>query len=804
MKMLELNYYHGEIFEKYKINTVLLALVDKHKLQNESIDFNELSNRKNNYSIMALLGSQIKNFNDDVYKDIDTNDIILALSKLKQIDEQITINESHNKDYILEMAEQMYYEYSQKGLINNENSFHLKDKENFMSVNLQLMNEINAGIRSYQNKIPYLRSYREEKYQTGDALLPVGGAPHHNGDADNYNISGLIEREDYYSVKENEHADDRGRNLLGKNTYPGRKNSQVFANRTDEHDPVDELGPNEDDRHVGVVRGGNATEYGAEKGLCNAGGNGKINLYQYRKEATNSTHCNSVENVNGPSGASRRSSLNFLGEEDGDRTHMIGVDHVSGINDDRGELLGERSARNSSNNRRRSSLSNATRYHQGEQDLLRDPAKGAYLKREMGLARLSGLTDQARKTAQYEREEEDNSLTENNRRNSALSNAQDLGLAMENETTTHRRRSFYDADHANRVNSNMWGHRNTRAHASGSGKGRFEKNGDLLRKEDLNYYGTESKRAMSNINNIMGAYHAGGNNMPRAKLTAHGNIFTKKGLNNNGRNGSNAPNSVLENIDKAEQEIVNNHLKNSLTQNEYVARRMSSILLNPTMPQKEIFSNRVVPPYDQHGKHGKMCQQSVTKFSPRNPSNGNKYTGDLSLHKYSAVGQRKNYTADTNNNSSFIVSNSVNKNNTSEEDSIIHVIGGRGGADHENKQFLVRPRNSLFMRERNMHFNSVERNNGSNTPLINMDSVSNFSRNVPKSIESNLNMYTNKHSRALDINDLNSNASRNYVNSSNSFKSDFTAMRENYVKMMDRSKSLTSQIYRTPVAQRYM
>ncbi|KMZ93589.1 hypothetical protein PVMG_01035 [Plasmodium vivax Mauritania I] len=803
MKMLELNYYHGEIFEKYKINSVLSALVDKHKLQNESIDFNELSNRKNNYSIMALLGSQIKNFNDDVYKDIDTNDIILALSKLKQIDEQITINESRNKDYILEMAEQMYYEYSQKGHISNENSFHLNGKENFITVNLQLMNEINAGIRSYQNKIPYLRSHWEEKYPRGDALLPVGGAPHHNnGDADNYNTSGLIEREDYYSVKQSELADDRGRNLLGKNTHPSRKNSQVFANRTDEHDQVDELGPNEDDSHLGVLRGANATEYGAEKALCNAGGSGKSNLYQYRKEATNSTYCNSVENVNGPGGASRRSSLNFLGEEEGDGAH------VSGINDDRGERmgerLGERSARSTSNHRRRSSLSNGTRYHQGEQALIRDPSKGAYLKRETGLARPSAHMGQARKTAQYERGEEDNNLAENNRRNSALSSAQDLGIAMENEPTTHRRRSFYDAEHVSRINSNMWGHRHTRAHASGSGKGRFEKNGELLRKEDLNYYGAESKRAMSNVNSIMGAYHPGG------KIPAHGNIFTKKGLNSNGRNGGNggnAPNSVLENIDKAEQEIVNNHLKNSLTQNEYVARRMSSILLNPTMPQKEIFGGRVVPPYGHQGHQGHQGQQypqSVTAFPPRNPSSGNNYPGDLSLQKYSTLGQRKNYTAYTNNNSSYIVSSSVNKNNPSEEDSIIHVLGGRGGTDHENKQFVARPRNSYLMRERNMHFNSVERNNSSNTPLINMDSVSNFSRNVPKSIESNVNLYTNKHSRALDINDLNSNASRNYVNSSNSFKSDFTAMRENYAKMLDRSKSLTSQVYRAPVAQRYM
>ncbi|ANQ07830.1 Uncharacterized protein PCOAH_00020370 [Plasmodium coatneyi] len=781
MKMLELNYYHGEIFEKYKINSVLSALVDKHKLQNGSIDFNELSNRKNNYSIMALLGSQIKNFNDDVYKDIDTNDIILALSKLKQIDEQITINESRNKDYILEMAEQMYYEYSQKGLISNENSFHLNDKENFIRVNLQLMNEINAGIRSYQNKIPYLRSYSDEKYPRGDALLPVGGDPHHNGDAEIYNISGLIERDDYYNVKQNEHADDRGRNLLGRNTYPSRKNNQVFANRTDEHHLVDELGPKEDDSHVGVIHGGNVHA------------NGKSNLHQYRKEATNSTYCNSVENVNGPIGASRRGSLNFLGEEDGDGTH-IGVDRISGINDDRGERLGERSARSTSNRRRRSSLSNATRYHHGEQTLLRDPAEGTYLKRETVLARPSGHMGQARKTAQYEGEEEDNSLTENNHRNSALRSAHDLGIAMQNEPTTHRRKSFYDAEHSNRINANMWGHRHTRAHASGSGKGIFEKNIDLLPKEDLNYYGTESKRAMSNVNSIMGAHHGAGD-LPRGKLNTHNNVFTQKGLNSNDCNGNHAPNSVLENIDKAEQEIVNNHLKNSLTQNEYVARRMSSILLNPTMQQKETFNSRVVPSYDHHG------QQSVTKFAPRNPSNGNNYTGDHSLQKYSTLGQRKNYTADTNHNSSFIVSSSVNKNNTSEEDSIIHVIGG---ADHENKQFAVRPRNSFFMRDKNMHFNSMERNNSSNTPLINMESVSNFSRNVPKSIESNMNMYTNKHSRALDINDLNSNASRNYVNSSNSFKSDFTAMRENYAKMLDRSKSLTSQIYRAPIAQRYM
>ncbi|CAA9987959.1 conserved Plasmodium protein, unknown function [Plasmodium knowlesi strain H] len=791
--MLELNYYHGEIFEKYKINSVLSALVDKHKLQNGSIDFNELSNRKNNYSIMALLGSQIKNFNDDVYKDIDTNDIILALSKLKEIDEQITINENRNKNYILEMAEQMYYEYSQKGLIGNENSFHLNDKENFIRVNLQLMHEINAGIRGYQNKIPYLRSYWDEKYPRADALLPIGEAPHHNSDAENYNISGLIERDDYYNVKQNEQVDDRGRNLLGRNTYPSRKNSQVFVNRTSEHDLVDELGPREDDSHVGVVRGGSGAEYGAEKGLCNVGRDGKSNLYQYRKEGTNSTYGNSVENVNGPSGARRRGSLNFLGEEDGDGTH-IGVDRISGINDDRGERLGERSARSTSNHRRRSSLSNATRYHHGEQALLRDPVKGAYLKKETVVARPSGGTGQGRKTAQYERDEEDNSLTENNHRNSALSSAQDLGIAMDNESTTHRRRSFYDADHANRINGSIYGNRHTRAHASGSGKGIFGKNVDLLPKEDLKYYGTESKRSMSNVNSIMGTYHEGGI-FPRGRVTVKNNIFSKKDLNNNGRNGNNAPNSVLENIDKAEQEIVNNHLKNSLTQNEYVARRMSSILLNPTMQQKEIYNSRVVPSYDHHG------QESVTKFAPRNPSNGNNYRGDHSLQKYSTLGQRKNYTADTNNNNSFIVSSSVNKNNTSEGDSVIHVIGG---ADHENKQFLARPRNSFFMRERNMHFNSMDRNNSSNTPLMNMDSVSNFSRNVPKSIESNLNMYTNKHSRALDINDLNSNTSRNYVNSSNSFKSDFTAMRENYAKMLDRSKSLTSQIYRPPVAQRYM
>ncbi|GAW80712.1 hypothetical protein, conserved [Plasmodium gonderi] len=853
--MLQLNYYHGEIYEKYKINNVLSVLVDKHKFQNQSIDFNELSNRKNNYSIMALLGSQIKNMNDELYKDIDTNDIILALSKLKQIDEQITINESQNKDYVLELAEQLYYEYLQKGIITNDNSFHLNNKKNFITINLQLMNEINSVIRNNENRIQYLRSYHPGEGVQKDTFSIISVHPE---DTDKYSFTMLNEREDYYNMNHHEHS-DRSKARLDENRYTSRI-SQLYPN-TNELDPVDEMNANllkdvndynshretvlndcengqnyvslKNEKRNTITQVGNPyNHYGKlnkENARSNTNdkkgdalssndrhsgndiendsnhniGNRKIDLYHYRKDATNSTYCNSVENENVDlntdcnEGTSRRNNQNFKidvlnGEAvDGENNNQgsdNGINDNNGNNRDNGNYRELRQHRQNSHHRedrndrlsiherRRSSFSSATRNHQGEKTLFDDPLKGEYLKR---------------RTVHNEKVEEDNSLADNNRRISVLRNAHGLNTRIDKENI-HRRNKFYEADNVSRMSMNFYGHRHPRAHASGISKNKSDKNNDFLYKDELNNYvnnRNELKRTMSNITN-MDACNSRANIF--RKKVFHNDTFTKKGINNI---NNNYVNNVLENIDKAEQEIVNNHLKNSLTQNEYVARRMSSILLNPAMPQKEIFNNRIS--YEN---------QSIVKFGNRNTHNNN-YSRDVSLSKYSISGQRKNYTTDTNNNSSFIISSSINKHNTSDEDSITHVMTG-GGGEHENKNFHMRPRNNYLMennmKEKNINYNILERNNTSNTPLINMDNMSNFSRNIPKSIESNLNMYTNKYSRALDINDLNSNTSRNHVNSSNSFKSDFTTVRDNYGKMLDRSKSLTSHIYRVPIMQRYI
>ncbi|CRG99820.1 conserved Plasmodium protein, unknown function [Plasmodium relictum] len=705
MKMLKLNYYHSEIYEKYKINNVLSLLVDKHKLQNESVDFNELSNKKNNYSIMAILGSQIKNINDDIYKNIDTNDIILALSELKKIDEKIVINESQNKNYILELAKQIYYEYSRKGLIENDNSFNFNDKKCFMRINLELMNEINRGISSYENKIYNLRVFSEEDKQKRDLNT-------NRRSNEDYNDLDMIlnENDIYHNLKRKNSYTDNDRNILNEHIY-NNNNNHEFVDRS-EHGNINDVNVNilKDVSDDNQINNGYENYINLKKEKRNSHNednfydnyrkfskdyhlNNKSNIYCNNKEETNSTYCNSIENIN--------DDLNYY-------------------------------------NNRKSNLGNLHDIHLGEKNLFNDKVKVDYLRRK----------------THYEKIEDERS--ESNHRSTINGNTHNLTNII-NENI--HKKSFYEEDNS-KFNSNI-------SHCNYIND-KYDKNKTFLNKEVMSDRNTnELKMVINNMNACNSKFN--GNSKKNTET-----LFNK--------NATNSINNVLENIDKAEQEIINNHLKNSLSHNEYVARRMSSILLNQNVPQKETFNRNS---YEN---------QSIGKFIN---NNGKNYNYDISLNKYSPFDNKKNYTVDTNNNSSFIIS-TIKKPNA-EEDSYNAV------SDFENKDFNIRYRNNSakenYMNNKN-NYNILERNNNSSTPL-NIDNMSNFSRNIAKSVESNLNIYTNRYSRALDINDLNSNTSRNYVNSSNSLKSDLT-MRDNYAKMLERSKSLTSHLYRAPFTHKYL
>ncbi|SBS83092.1 conserved Plasmodium protein, unknown function [Plasmodium ovale] len=829
MKILKLNYYHGEIYEKYKINSVLSLLVDKHKFQNESIDFNELSSKKNNYSIMALLGSQLKNLNDDIYKDIDTNDIILALSKLKKIDEQIVINENENENYILELAEQLYYEYSQKGLISNSSPFHLNDKKTFMSINLELMNEINNGIRNYEGKIHYVRSFSGDKlkrdafHSDGDGYL----------DSDKVN-SFLSENNMYYNIKPHKYSDGE-RNGLNSNIYNNVINRDLMDRN--EPDSMDEVNENvlkcENDHNANRIN----NEY--EKYIARNGEKRNAiieeetyeNCRNFTKDhlsSGNSIRSGSDNRNNNNSGNNnKKSNVNYCDRE-GENSSTC-CNSVENINDD---IHAYRNVeKNSANEHRGGQFINTSHFHSGGKHIFNDRMKMDYLKRKThyekveeeegeeneeegdrsggnhrsgGSCRSGGIRRSGgsrrsggnRRSGGSRRSERNNRIGNNNRiesnnRRTIVGNTNLLTNRINEEKV--RSKNYYDMD-TNRINAHIHGYSHVTDkygpseydqvtdECSTSGYGRFNDkygtNKTRLHRDEMGYD--------INNNDLKGDTQIGADNSPPTYDSRY-NINLRRGSKNHifSKNTKNTMNSVLENIDKAEQEIVNSHLKNSLTKNEYVARRMSSILLNPMIPSKEVFNNR--NSYDNH---------SMNKFVNRNIQNCN---SDISLNKYSTFEQRKNFTADTNNNSSFIIS-TVNKRNSSEEDSF-NVFG-----NFEDKKLPISSRNNFtqdnYLIDRNINYNILERNN-SNTPL-NIDNLSNFSRNVPKSIESNQRMYTNKYSRALDINDLNSNTSRNHVNSSNSLKSDLIMMRDNYAKMLERSKSLTSQIHRVPIASRYL
>ncbi|EUT92284.1 hypothetical protein PFAG_00421 [Plasmodium falciparum Santa Lucia] len=781
MKLLKLDYYNGEIYEKYKINNILSLLVDNNKFQNESVDFHEISNKKNNYSIMAILGSQIKNLNDDIYKDIDTNDIILALSKLKKTDEEILINESQNKNYILELAEQIYYEYFQRGLIKNDHNFHLNNsKKNFIQINIELMNEINREIKNYEHKIHNLRAYSENAQTKNDASTNDLLMYYHE-DVDNTDDSLLNENNFNYNMKHkkyndqnkiflNDHAHNNNHNN-NNNDFFDRPNENNFLMDEENvlkaahedipmnNDYVNYIHMKRDSLHNNNNNNNN-NNYNNNNYNNNNYNNYKNNifsdhhdLFHYNKEGTNSTNCNSVENLN--------YDINIY------KNNKKNIQHINNNVNSNENIPRVSNPNGNIGNDGRNSYRNLSQLNEEDKHLLyNDTIKMDYL---------------LNRKIEYEKLDEDQS--ESNNKSMMVMN-------------THRMMKNFD--NMNKINSNVVDTYEENMNY------KYDKNKSYVLNDEETYEHMSNK----NMNNVMkntGANN-GANNGVEENCKYHidmdnvHNAVNSVNLQDNiykNNNSSNTLNSVLENIDKAEQQIVKNHLKNSLAHNEYVAKRMSSLLLNPqNVIDKEPYNNNIRKAYEKNG----IMNRDEQKY----------FNDEISLNKYSSTyGQKKNFTTDTNNSSSFILS-TIHKPNMVDESSY-NIMN-----NYENKKFRIQSRNmntrENYLHNQNSNHHSTERshninnnminhnNHISNTTPLNFDNMSNYSRNAAKSVESNMNIYTNKYSRALDINDLNSNnTSRNYVNSSNSLKSDLTMMRDNYAKMLERSKSLTSHLYRAPI-----
>ncbi|CXI01807.1 conserved Plasmodium protein, unknown function [Plasmodium berghei] len=761
MKFLNLNYYNGEIYEKYKINNILYLLVDNHKFQNENIDFHELSTKKNNYSIMALLGSQIKNLNDDIYKDIDTNDIILALSQLKQVEEQILINENQNRNYILELAEQLYYEYTQNGLIINDHTYNLNEKRNFMNTNLELMNEINNGIRNYERKVHDLCQFSDEKLKKDvnthyDEIDPL------NSDKINYFLN---DNDMFYSIKQNTYSE--GNDGMLNNDLYNNNNTDNFLNVNDNM--------NTGEAHLNILKDANVdhnnnrhqidnNEYEnfmsliADNKIKNRNsftGEPFDNYRNFNKDGL-SVNKNSI-NINTSNINNKNCNNNLLHYNKDETNSSTCCNSVGNINEDLS--IYNDINKNTGNYNTRKYFSNASHLESDGNYLFKDRAKIDLLKRK----------------THYDKIEEGFPKAPN-QRNTVIGN-------ITNNDNIHRN-NFYDVD-MNKINSNM-------PRGYGNMNDKYDENKIFLKKDDINYDNNNNKLKID-INSGLPGYNT---NYDLRTNQFNGNKNSNNIFNKNIKN--NIANNVLDNLDKAEQEIVNKHLKNSFTHNDYTARRMSSILLNQTATNKEVLNNRK-----------SFDPQNINKFINKNMHD---YNSGISLNKYSTGDPKKCFTTDTNNSSSFILS-SINKHNNTHDNSF-NIVN-----NFENKRFSDKTkdnfsRNSfmkdVYLNEKNLTYNNLDRRNYSNiihTPnkLLNTDNMSNFSRNIHKSVESNINTYTNKYSRALDINDLNSNTSRNYMNSSNSIKSENTSVRDNYAKMLERSKSMSSQIYsRVPHTRNYL
>ncbi|ETB59167.1 hypothetical protein YYC_03422 [Plasmodium yoelii 17X] len=754
MKFLNLNYYNGEIYEKYKINNILSLLVDNYKFQNENIDFHELSTKKNNYSIMALLGSQIKNLNDDIYKDIDTNDIILALSQLKQVEEQILINENQNRNYILELAEQLYYEYTKNGLITNDHVYNLNEKRNFMSINLELMNEINNGIRNYERKVHDLCQFSGEKLKKDinshyDEIDPL------NSDKINYLLN---DNDMFYSIKQNTYSE--GNDGMLNNDLYNNKNVDNFLNINDNM--------NTGDTHLNILKDANVDHNNEYESFMSLIGDNKIknrnsfgepfdNYRNFSKDSL-SANKNSI-NIHNSNINNKNCNNNLLHYNKDETNSSTCCNSVGNINEDLS--IYNDINNNTVNYNTRKHFSNACHLESDENYLFKDRTKIDLLKRK----------------THYDKIEEGFPKA-HNQRNTVIGN-------ITNNANIHGN-NFYDVD-MNKINSNM-------ARGYGNMNDKYDENKIFLKKDDIKYDDNNNSNELKiDINGGLPGYNTNydlrTNQFNENKNS--NNIFNKNIKNN-------IANNVLDNLDKAEQEIVNKHLKNSFAHNDYTARRMSSILLNQTATNKEVLNNRK-----------SFDPQNINKFINKNMHD---YNSGLSLNKYSISDPKKGFTTDTNNSSSFILS-SINKHNNTHDNSF-NIVN-----NFENKRFSAKSkdnftRNSfmkdVYINEKNLTYNNLDRRNYSNiihTPnkLLNGDHMSNFSRNIQKSVESNINTYTNKYSRALDINDLNSNTSRNYMNSSNSIKSENTSVRDNYAKMLERSKSMSSQIYsRLPHTRNYL
>lgn len=737
MKILKLNYHNGEIYEKYKINSILNLLVDRHKLQNESFDFNDLGNQKTNYSIIAYLGSQIKNINEDNYKNIDTNDIILALSELKKLDERIIINEGRNKNYVLEIAKQLYFEYVQQGLLQNDSfNFHSK---NFMDENIELMNEINREIQTYEEKIYHLRTFAEDDRRKRESYVNPNMNVNIMGNVSSANsVVNFNEHELFDAVNENHIPDDPSIKLIQEPLLYNKPTHEFSDKTTHNIDTISELNVNvmkqrnygQDHNNTSVDHTMHIKRNSRNSHVPNNSGyeqyeptyknplGSKTNL-DFMKDDL-STHCNSNERIH--------ENLNYVNEN-----HLNRVNKIN-------------------------SLKNLPTFQNID----------TQVDDEIGTAEMN------RRNTFFEKK--DDTISEYNHRRSTIKDNIG-GVATNNfmnELNEHKNSVFEQENEKIHLpnNSTPYKHISEPVINNNIINNDHIENPNFMKRDSIFNRKNDGFKAdvdvMSNRNSNISA-------ISKNNSTS---LFS--------RNRSNCVSNVLDHIDKVEQQLVHNHLKNSLTHNENVARRMSSILLNPNGLPK---NNTPRKSYEV---------ENPRKFT----SNSLKNYNEMSLNRYGSIAEQMNhFNMERNNDSSGIIS-------TIKKPCSTDINSYKGGNEYEGKNLSNHRMRMQSFKENNIHnihenFNQPIESN-TNTPLHQLDNMSNYSRKYAKSSESNnLNMYTQKYSRALDINDLNSNTSRNYVTTSNSIKSDFNS-RDNYAKMLNGSRSFSSQLPKVPLSFKYL
>lgn len=773
MKLLKLNYYNGELYEKYKINNILSLLVDKHKLQNESLGLSDFGNKQNNYSIIALLGSQIKNINDEEYKNIDTNDIIFALSELKKLDEHIAYNESISKNYISEMAKQLYYEYSEKGLISKDNNFNSYSSK-FIQINLELMDEINKEVEHYENKIFSLRAYSEEEKRKRDSLS------HRRSNASSASsVLNMNENENNIYFNMMKKHDMRNEKHMQKNAqeniYKAHTKEYLGMNTHDVANKVSEIsrGRTKGEMSDHVTTGDSYENYiSLKKRNSHLEENEKREKYEglrkndvpnhlkYLSKEDVSTHCNSNELLPDVI-LSEHNTTNGLKQMDHIRKHMM---------DEEDSYFKKRLSRLSSH----------------DTNMYKDQENWDLLKRKMS----------------HERKKEERSASIHTRKTTndnrhLYRNRHSDGMLRKNNVYDEQSEKYpINASSPSPYHKNfMEPYEKTNSFIKGADIMSDKRDEGFKRAPDL-----PTADNMSTYTSIYGTHPNSKNN-------------TTSFFNNVNSAPNTTLNPVLENIDKAERQLVTNHLKNSMTHNETVARRMSSILLNPAVHQKETFAKT---PCDIH--HNNMANENHMNSdgSVRKYSNSIKHynNSNASINKYSSASDQLNhYNADSNNDSSVILSSVNNRGTTvaedsykrmAEVDSINYMNRGRYNYTKDlNYNYPSKFMNLETNDNGTNHKGNAYENNDANTTPFTAENISNLSKKYSKPMKYIPNTYTTKYTRALDINDLNSNTSKNYVNSTNSLKSDFT-VRDTYSRMYERSKSLTSQINKPPLSYKYL